>query len=76
MKLLVNKEHCTLGFVFNYNVNEMNKAQLEAFVNSNIRQSSPKTGKPVKVNVYKWTKDELKSLVNSYLNMCYNYCEA
>lgn len=76
MKLLVNKEHCTLGFVFNYNVNEMNKAQLEKFVSENIRQASAKTGKPVKVNVFKWTKEDLKSLVNDYLNMCYNYCEA
>ena len=42
--IILNKEHCTLGFVFGYNVDEMNKSELEAFVKENIREKSAKTG--------------------------------
>ena len=77
--IILNKEHCTLGFVFGYNVDEMNKSELEAFVKENIREKSAKTGKLIKINTFKintfkWTKAELKDLVSKYLDACYQAC--
>lgn len=51
--IILNKEHCTLGFVFGYNVDEMDKTQLEEFVKEHIREKSEKTGKLIKVNTFK-----------------------
>ena len=72
--IILNKEHCTLGFVFGYNVDEMNKSELETFVKENIREKSAKTGKLIKINTFKWTKAELKDLVSKYLDACYQAC--
>ena len=47
----------------------------ENFVSENIRQVSPKTGKPIKVNTFKWKVAELRELVSNYLDACYNMCE-
>lgn len=74
MNIYFNKEHCTLGFVFGYEVNNMNKSQLEEFVNKNIREVSEKTGKLIKINIFNWKKSELKDLVDYYLDQCYQRC--
>lgn len=72
--IILNKAHCTLGFVFGYDVNEMDRSQLEEFVKEHIREKSEKTGKPIKVNTFKWKKAELKELVSDYLDACYQAC--
>ena len=64
MEIYLNKEHFTLGFVFGYDVESMNKSQLEEFVSKNIKQVSQKTGKLVKINTFKWNKQDLKDLVS------------
>ena len=73
--IIINKVHCTLGFVFGYDVEAMKKQELENFVSENIRQVSPKTGKPIKVNTFKWKVAELRELVSNYLDACYNMCK-
>ena len=74
MEIYLNKEHFTLGFVFGYDVESMNKSQLEEFVSKNIKQVSQKTGKLVKINTFKWNKQNLKDLVSDYLDSCYQNC--
>ena len=74
MEIDLNKEHFTLVFVFGYDVESMNKSKLEEFVSKNIKQVSQKTGKLVKINTFKWNKQDLKDLVSDYLDSCYQNC--
>ena len=36
---------------------------LQKYVDSCIRQKSPKTGKPIKVNIFKWRKSDVIDLI-------------
>lgn len=47
-------------------VQEGTKEQLEEFISLYLRTTSPKTGKQIKINTAKWSKQDLVNLVKKY----------
>lgn len=46
---------------------------LEIYIKENLRQTSPKTGKQILINVYKWSKEDLCDLIRGVKN-CEQEC--
>lgn len=67
-----NEEHCTLNYILLMTAKEatLTSVQLEQFIYDNIRVISSKTGKSIKLVLYKRTKQELSHLLNNYIDFC------
>ena len=46
-------------------LNECTIKEINAFIDASVRVDSPKTGKKVKVNTFKWTKKMLYDFIES-----------
>lgn len=46
-------------------LNECTIKEIKAFIDMNVRETSLKTGKKVKINTFKWTKEMLYNFIKS-----------
>ena len=47
------------------NLNECTIKEIKAFIDMNVREASLKTGKKVKINTFKWSKEMLYDFIRS-----------
>ena len=45
------------------NLKECTIKEITAFIDMNVRKTSPKTGKKVKINTFKWSKEMLYNFI-------------